>query len=49
MQQQQQQQLYFSIPTLVRGSVLSTILNNIFKYVSFIRYSNEKSELKAHN
>ena len=28
--------------------VLPTILNNL-QYISFIRYSNEKSELKTHN
>ena len=38
--------LSVSIPTLVRG--ITTILNN-FQYVSFIRYSNEKGELKTQN
>ena len=44
----QQQQLYFSIPTLVRGITnYSKQFSN--KCVSFIRYSKEKSELKTHN
>ena len=45
-QYQHQQQLHFSIPTLLRGI---TYCSKQFSIVLFIRYSNEKSELKTHN